>query len=129
MKKILLLVTVVLGLTACHEDMAKRASREAQEFTKKSCPMQMSDAIIMDSMTFDQATETVIYHYTLTGALDTTITDEMKKQTQEMMLDGVRNETSLKPYKDAGFGFRYVFRSEKDKKKVLLDYNFTKKDY
>ena len=129
MKKFLLLMTVVMGLTACHENLGERAAREAQDFTKKSCPMEISDGIIIDSMTFDAATETVCYHYTLSGILDTTLTEEIKEQTKEKMLDGVRNTPTLKVYKDAGFGFHYIFRSHKDKKKVLLDYHFTKKDY
>ena len=53
----------------------------------------------------------------------------LDEKTKQMMLDGVRNTPSLKGYKDAGYNFRYVFRSHKDKKKVLLDYVFTKKDY
>ena len=129
MKKILLLVMVVMGLTACHENLGERAAREAQEFTKKSCPMEIAEGIIIDSMTFDKTAETVYYYYTLSGVLDTTLTEEMKKQTKEQMLDGLRNTPTLKGYKDAGFGFHYIFRSQKDKKKVLLDYNFTKKDY
>ena len=129
MKKILLLVTVVMGLTACHENLSERAAREAQEFTKKSCPMEISEGITIDSMTFNVNTETVCYYYTLSGILDTTLTDELKKQTKEKMLDGVRNTPTLKVYKDAGFGFDYIFHSQKDKKKVLLEYHFTKKDY
>ena len=124
MKKILLLMMVAMGLTACHENLGERAAREAQEFTKKSCPMEIAEGIIIDSMTFNKATETVYYYYTLSGVLDTTLTEEMKKQTKEL-----RNTPTLKAYKDAGFGFHYIFRSQKDKKKVLLDYNFTKKDY
>ena len=129
MKKFFLLVIVVMGLTACHENLNERAAREAQEFTKKSCPREISEGIIIDSMTFDKATETGCYYYKLSGVLYTTLTDEMKEQTKELMLDGVRNTPTLKVYKDAGFGFHYIFRSQKDKKKVLLDYNFTKKDY
>ena len=65
----------------------------------------------------------------MAGGVTVTLTEEIKEQTKEKMLDGVRNTPTLKVYKDAGFGFHYIFRSHKDKKKVLLDYHFTKKDY
>ena len=129
MKKIILIVIAALTLTACHENLDERAAREAQEFTKKSCPMEISEGITIDSMTFDMKTQTVFYYYVLDGVLDTTLSEELQEKTKQMMLDGVRNTPSLKGYKDAGYNFRYVFRSHKDKKKVLLDYVFTKKDY
>ena len=129
MRKILAFILTATALTACHESLDQRAAREAKEYTTKNCPMKIADNTVIDSMTFDVATHTVQYHYTLSGALDTTYTEEQEKKTKEMLLDGVRNAPALKNYKESGYKFRYTFHSTKDNGKVVLDYVFSEKDY
>lgn len=43
------------------------------------------------------------------------------------MLQQLKNATAMKPYKDAGYNFRYIYYSTKDKGRKLL--RLTHKDY
>lgn len=127
MKKFFYIIPVALILMSCHESLEDRAAREAREYTQKNCPVKIAENIVNDSMTYDKATRTVHYYYSLTGAIDTTITE--KEKIRKAMLQGVVNATNLKAYKDAGFKFRYTYFSTKHKGKILFDTTVTEKDY
>ena len=67
-----LLLATLLGLAACqHESFDERCGREAREYTEKQCPRRMDDYTMMDSLTFDRASRTLTYYYTMEGMLDT----------------------------------------------------------
>ena len=129
MKKIFLLVLMASTLIACHENLDERAQREAQEFTKKTCPMKISEGVVIDSMTFDKSSKTVRYMYTLSGKMDTTITEEISKEVEKQMLEDLRNSPHLKIYKEAGYQFRYTFFSTKQPRHLILDYMFSPEQY
>ena len=97
-------------------------------YTKKNCPSQMSESIRMDSMTFDPATETLHYHYTLTGRADSIglLDKELARQT---LLTELKNTTSMSAYKEAGFRFAYTYRSEKSPQTIHFETVFSEKDY
>ena len=82
----------------------------------------------MDSMTFDKATHTFSYCYSLSGALDDTAYIH-RNDPRELLLQQVKNSTNLKIYKDAGYSVRYVYTSTKLKGVTLFDDTFTPKDY
>ena len=129
MKKIFFVAIMAAALTACHENLDERAAREAQEFTRKSCPMKIGEGIVIDSMTFDNTSKTVRYMYSLSGMMDTTITEEISKKVEQQMLEDVRNSPHLKVYKEAGYRFRYTFFSTKQPRQLILDYVFTPEQY
>jgi hypothetical protein len=52
-----------------------------------------------------------------------------KLDAGNILKNELRNTTTLKLYKDNHYRFAYTYRSEKDPKKVLLDFVFTDKDY
>ena len=56
MKKILLLLTALLTLTACQESMEDRAARDAADATAKRCPMRLNDdgTLVLERITFDK---------------------------------------------------------------------------
>ena len=81
-------------------------------------------------MVFDKANRTYIYYCTLTDMMDDKEVIESKKDVlSDGLLEAIKGSTYLKAYKDAGFGFRYIIRSEKDPSVVLFDGTYTKKDY
>ncbi|MBQ6193499.1 MAG: hypothetical protein IJK43_03590 [Prevotella sp.] len=129
MKKLFLFVVMASALMACHENLEDRAEREAREFTRKSCPMKISEGVVIDSMTFDRSSKTVRYMYSLSGNMDTTITEEISKKVEKQMLEDLRNTPHLKIYKEAGYRFRYTFFSTKQPKHLILDYDFTPEQY
>ena len=128
MKKLWGLSAIMLLLTACQESLEDRCARESKEYTKKNCPAKMDNNIILDSLTFERATHTIHYYYTLTGFADQ---DSVVKNMDaaNILRNELRNTTTLKLYKDNHYRFAYTYRSEKDPDKVLLDLVFTDKDY
>ena len=128
MRKLMILITGILLLCACQETLEERCVREAKEYTKKNCPAPIGNGVTIDSMSFDVATHTLIYSYTLDGVVDDSAVIR-KANPAEPMLQQLKNATAMKPYKDAGYNFRYTYYSTKDKGKKLFEVTFQEKDY
>lgn len=131
MAAVLPLLFCITVLTSCHQEtMAERAQREAKEYTEKMCPTPPQNGVITDSLVFDMKTNTEKYYVTFTGDLDNAeVINKVSAELRKGMLDIVRNNPSMKAYKDAGFRFSYICRSEKDRNKILIEMNFGPKDY
>ena len=128
MKKLWVLSAILLLLSACQESLEDRCARETKEYTRKNCPAKMDNNSILDSLTFERETHTLHYYYRLTGFADNDSIVE-KLDAANILKNELRNTTTLKLYKDNHYRFAYTYRSEKDPKKVLLDFVFTDKDY
>ncbi len=129
MKKIVLsAMAVLLTLSACQESLEDRCAREAKEYTAKNCPAPIGEDVTIDSAVFERSTHTMCYYYTLTGKADSKET-VAKIDSRKALLDAVKNSTSVKAYKDAGYNFKYTYCSAKNKGEVLYTVTFTKKDY
>lgn len=127
MKKIILFAAVALAAASCQESLEDRAAREAQEFTRKNCPMKLGNGITTDSLVFNRTSHTLHYCMTVSGPADTTA---IRQTTiQKDMIDGLKGNTSVRSYKDAGYNFMYTFYSEKHKGMKLYEINITPKDY
>ena len=126
-----IVVTLMAGamlLISCQESLEDRCAREAKEFTEKNCPRAVDKEIVLDSMTFEKATHTISYLYTLNGTLD----DPQRIDSthfRELLLMEVKNSTNLKLYKDAGYAFRYCYYSEKNNGTKLFEATFRESDY
>ncbi len=127
-KTIFAAMAALLALTACQESLEDRAAREAKEYTVKNCPAQIEENITIDSLAFDRSTHTMCYYYTLMGAADNKEAIE-NSNPRDVLLKSIRNSTSVKTYKDAGYSFKYTYFSAKDKGKVLYTVTFKKGDY
>ena len=128
MKKIWIIIAVALMVTACQETLEERCEREAKEYTEKHCPTPIAKNIVMDSMTFDKATHTITYAYTLSGQLDDSAVVN-RSNSRELLLQEVKNSTNLKLYKEAGCSFTYTYYSAKNKGTQLFKATFRKSDY
>ena len=128
MKKILATTMFLMLLTACQESLEERCAREAKTYTEKNCPAFINKATRIDSLTFDAATHTVSYCYSLIGEADVpgSINEE---EARLRLLNEVKNSTNLKAYRDEGYNIRYVYHSGNNPQDVLLEVMFTKKDY
>ena len=130
MKRILFFILVAVMACACQESLEKRAERESKEYTKRNCPATLNQYTRLDSLSFDIPTKTFTQHLTL--LIDSLTPDsvaKMKHQLQEVLVQAIRNDTSQKRFKDAGFSFRFIARSKEDKNVVLYDNTITKEDY
>ena len=129
MKKTILCTLLTAALFAgCQQSLEERAAAEARNYTQKNCPLQLSEQIVMDSMSFDAATHTFGYHYRMTGTLDNDSAID-KSFMRQQLSDALRNLTSLQTYKDEGYNFRYIYRSASHPDHVLLEELFTRDDY
>jgi hypothetical protein len=128
MKKILLLSIFMGILTGCQESLEDKAAREASEYTEKNCPIAIQKSVVLDSITFERATHTYGYHYRLLPPMDTTATIDPSFQ-QKDLVSRVKNTTTLQEYKEAGYNFRYTYRSEKDHSVIYFDTTITPEDY
>lgn len=128
MKKYLLILTCTFAFTSCHESLEDKAAREAKEFTRKNCPVQVSEFIVNDSMTYEKDKRTIHYFYTINGAADTT-TAINRHQAKEELIKGVKDATSLRTYKEHDFNFAYTYYSSKHKGEKLIEVIVTPKDY
>jgi len=130
MKKIFVFAIGLMTLTGCHESLEDRAAREAKNYTEKNCPTPVVNNTRMDSITFDKQTNTIAYYYTLCNQADNA--EAVKKESDKLrkiLLDGLKESTQLKAYKEAGFQIRYVYHSEKTPEKVVYEVTFKQEDY
>lgn len=134
------------AISSCkHESFDERCAREAREYTQKQCPQRIDSGITLDSMTYKMTgmkenvqERNFMYYYTFSGKQDSLLNkmlkefpDTARKRLDDFktaLLNGLTNSVQLKPYKDKGFNFEYIYYSKKAKK-VLLHYKFTKTDY
>ena len=126
-RKIYTILMMTALLASCQETLEERAARESRDYNEKHCPAPVAYQVTMDSMTFDKVSHTFGYYYSLSGTLDDSAYIK-QNNPRDMLLQQVKNSTNLKMYKDAGYGFRYVYMSTKNKT-TLFDVTFKQKDY
>lgn len=127
MRKIIF-ISLLFSLVSCQESLEDRCAREAKEYTRKNCPVTFDKDMVLDSMTFDKSTTTLNYYYTVGGNLDDK--EALKKvNARKILLDQLRNTTSIKNYKEAGYSFKYIYWSKSKKGTKVAEYTFTKKEY
>ncbi len=128
--KILFFAFAVLIFSGCHRTtLEDLAAKTAEEYTERYCPTPIENGQRTDSVTFSRDTHTFGYYYSLSGKLDDpTIIENNKKQIISTILSSLKENTSMKEYKQAGYNFRYVMKSVKTGE-VLIDKLFTNKDY
>lgn len=117
-------------LASCQESIEERAAREAREYTEKNCPTPPQNDVITDSMVYDPVSRTVISYLRFCGAIDNAeALREHAAEIRQGQLSAIRQDMSLRVYKEAGLGFEYVCRSQSDPRQVLLRMKFAAKDY
>lgn len=128
--KLLFIAFAALLFSSCHRTtLEDLAAKTAKEYTERYCPTPIENSQRTDSVTFSRATHTFGYYYSLSGKLDdSAIIEKNKKQIISTILGSLKENTSMKEYKQAGYNFHYVMKSEKTGE-VLIDKIFTSKDY
>lgn len=128
--RIAAMLFAVATLFACQESLPQRCAREAKSYTAKNCPAKISDNITLDSLTFSENDSTIGYYYSVTGLIDSTeLMAAHREEYYGVLKKDIRNATSLKSYKEAGFKFSYTYLSTKNKGKVLLSLKYKPEDY
>lgn len=128
MKRNAVFAFIAIVFMACQESLEDRCARECKAYTEKKCPARIGDNTMIDSLVFNKDTHTLSYHYTLSGNADSK-EQVMALDAKDLLTKQLRNDPSTKTYKDAGYSFRYVYHSEKDKGEILVEVTITEKDY
>ena len=127
-KKYLFVLAGLLLFVACQESLEERCARECKEYTKKKCPVLVANNVYLDSVSFDATKLLTTYYYTVEGVLDDAEALE-SHDVRGMLLKELKNSASTKLYKDAGYNFRYVYFSRKQKGTQLIEATFRESDY
>lgn len=129
--RLFLITAIPVVLASCTESFADRCRREAREYTERECPRLEHQYVIMDSMTYSDAPQGFTYHYRFTEALldsGATIDPELLEQLGEHIRQGLRQNITLKPYKERGFTFTYRYLSARTDS-LLFETSFGPEDY
>ncbi len=130
MKKLLAYFLLGLMAVSCQESLEDRAARELKEYTEKNCPTPVVNDQQMDSASFERESRTLRFYYKLYDKSDSkALFAQHGKDIRKQILNELKNSTSTKSYKDAGFNYRYTYRSASNPNTILLDVKFTSKDY
>lgn len=130
LKRNILLPALCTCLCACHHaTLEDRAEKYTKDYTERFCPTPVQDMQRTDSLTFDRTTRTFNYYFTLVDKADNAgIIKAKQKEITDALLKQLKENTSAKVYKDEGFNFHYIFRSE-SKGNILLENTFTRRQY
>lgn len=128
--KLLFLAFAALLFSGCHRTtLEDLAAKTAEEYTERYCPTPIENGQRTDSVTFSRETHTFGYYYSLSGNLDDSdIIEQFKQKIISSILSSLKENTSMKEYKQAGYNFHYIMKSSKTGE-VLIDKLFTNKDY
>ena len=63
------------------------------------------------------------------GVMDNDSITVKAEAMRKLVLDAMRNETSTRVFKEAGYSFKYTYYSQKNVGKVLFETTITKADY
>ena len=130
MKKNLSLVVSVLLFIACQESLEQRAQRALRDYSDKNCPMVINESVTLDSCAFDIPTLTLNYYYHLSGAFDNDSSVNAKSgEMRQLLIESLKNETSVRTYKEAGYSFRYIYYSKTEPDDILFETTIKKEDY
>ena len=131
LKRLFIPLVLVALLSACNQEkLENRAARECKEYTQKNCPYKVNEVTTLDSLTFDVATHIFTRYFSIvTDSQSIQKAKENKDEFAKKLIEEVRNETSMKTYKDNGYSFRFVYYSDADPSLILYDKTVTKEEY
>ena len=126
----LFILLAAWSASSCTERFEDRCRREAREYTEKQCPRRLDDFVTIDSMTYVEQPQGFAYCYSLNDEESATdsIPQEIIDQFVEQMRQRVRNDLTMKSYKEKGFTFTYRYFSHATGV-VLFEASFGPKDY
>lgn len=130
MKQIIPIVAFLL-LSACnHESKDEKICRQAQEFTRTSCPKSMDEYTALDSLVYTPEGRIMSYYYSVSDKMDcdSVYDAEMLDVFHTSLLSNIRQNTGLLELKEHSVTFRYIYSSASDDK-TYMSFIFAPCDY
>ena len=120
----------LLAFHACTESFEDRCRREAKEYTERMCPRVIAEYTMIDSMVFVEDPIGFTYYYNISGTLDDPelLTDDVIEEFRSELLRNLRQDISLKRYKERGLTFTYKYFSASTRK-LFTEASFGPEDY
>lgn len=131
MKKLFYSFIALVALCSCgYESADERICRQAQEFTKASCPKPMDEYTVLDSLVYTPKDKVMSYYYTVSDLMDTdsVYTSAMLDIFNTDLLNNVRQNIGLHELREHCVTFRYVY-SSKTTHKQYMTFEYASKDY
>ena len=125
------LLLLLLALVSCnHESKSDRICRQARNFTKSSCPKQMDEYTVLDSLVYDTEGRMMSYYYSVSGKLDvdSIYNSKLLSVFHANLLDNIRQNIGLHELKEHGTTFHYTYYSS-TKATEYMSFIFTPEDY
>ncbi|MEG1728595.1 MAG: hypothetical protein RR280_03505 [Bacteroidaceae bacterium] len=129
MKNLLGILVFSILATSCQKNFDEQCVLLAKEHTLKICPQQIGKDIVMDSMVYTPATQTMAYYHTLSNELDNE--QNIKRNLLRFrngMVENIQSSVELRQMKEKKVNFCYAYRSKKTKKEIIKVL-ITPKDY
>ncbi|MBR2153190.1 MAG: hypothetical protein IJ901_01035 [Bacteroidaceae bacterium] len=129
-KRICYIPLMLLLLVSCQEKKFDRFERESIEYTMRHCPKQMDEITVLDSMVFhNDGSLDYKYYYSVQLTKDQyEAFQNILGEVKDIALKSIRNSIDLKPMKEAGLNFVYIYRDAKTGKH-LAKYVITPEEY
>lgn len=122
-------LAVVAACWSCGQSVEDKAEADAREYNERECPTPWENNERVDSVAFHRDTHTYVNYREFNGRIDSAeLIRAHRKELREVLVRWVRNSTNYAQYKEAGFNFRFVYRSNKTGD-VLLDETVSPKEY
>lgn len=112
---------------ACHKkSFDDIVAEEVKHFNEKEAPKRLDIYTTFDSMTYDIATQTLSYYYTIEGDADSDLfpTEAVKEELKNNLCSSLQ----LKGHKERGLNFHYKYLS-KETGAARVECTFTQEDY
>ena len=117
-------------LAGCHKSIEDKAAEEAREYTRKYCPTPVVNNTRTDSMTFDRATRTLLYHCSVCGPYDdAALIATNRASLSQSIIKQIRENEGLRKLKKEGFSFKYIVHSDSHPQQIIYTQLVTPKDY
>ena len=118
---------------SCQESLDSRLLQNAQDFTKRYCPKQLDELVMLDSVVYFMPHEGIpgqyTYFHTVSGTEEEIrLLKEQENVAHDDILSKINNTQDLKTLKENGITIAYIFLSSKDGS-TIFDFRYKKGEY
>lgn len=109
----------VLMLASCGQTKEKLIATGI-EMINKQYPVQVDANTRMDSLIYNSGAQTVTFYASVTGNADNAdVFAQMGDQLTTVMVEAVKNDNTLKLFKDNDLNIAYIYSSDSSKNELL----------
>lgn len=131
MKKTFLMACgIILAASCVRENLDEKIYRQTREYTRTSCPKQMDQYTVLDSMVYIPGSRTMVYHYAVSDKMDvdSVYTSEMINLFDANLLNNIRQNPGLNELKEHAVTFQYIYASQANGS-AYMTFTYAPEDY